>query len=61
MTVIKHYLTGIYETIKKYLISQRGTVKGECYYLTMSRLLVRLAEELASPLFLVRIKISDLN
>lgn len=38
-----------------------GTVKGECYYLTMSRLLVRLAEELASPLFLVRIKISDLN
>lgn len=38
-----------------------GTVKGECYYLTMSRLLVRLAEELASLLFLVRIKISDLN
>lgn len=41
--------------------TSEGTGKGECYYLTVSRLLVRLAEEFTSLLFLVRIKISGLN
>lgn len=41
--------------------TSEGTVKGEWYYLTMSRQLVRLAEQLERLLFLVWIKMSDLN